>query len=137
MNTTIPQNGVLMSIDYGTRKTGLAISDSQQTFALPLGVIHTQSPLQVIIKKLQEYNVVGCIVGWPLNANGTKGQQCMITEEFTKQLLKYCNLPIIYQDERFSSIYTTLTYNQNDDSITAMTILNEFLETRIQQIHRE
>ena len=93
-----------LAIDYGGRRTGLAICDAAETIASPLAVIEgNKELLKKITEIIQEENVEAVIVGLPLNMDGSKGSQAKIVLKFTEQLKKHLDIPICLQDERLSS----------------------------------
>ncbi len=132
----IPRKGVLMGIDYGEVRTGIAFSDIDQMFSVPNGVYGPKNKIVELLKNLiVERDVVGIVVGWPLNMKGDKGFQCEETEIFIKSLYEDWNGPIDIFDERLSSAYVASMYNMGpkhdtDDALAAMVILDSFMKSR-------
>ena len=130
-----------LAIDYGTKRTGLAICDADETIASPLEVVHGQKELLEKIAKLIETEDVGAIVlGLPLNMDDSQGPQAKLTLKFAEKLRKSLQIPVYLQDERLSSfgaeeklssagIKKTAQKNRLD-AVAAAEILEAFLEQK-------
>ena len=103
----IAHNLPLIGIDYGQKKIGISISDLRQCIASSQGVY--------IRKKFSELNqsighivksekICGIILGLPLNMDGSEGRRCQSTREFAKNLFQSLETPIVFWDERLSTI---------------------------------
>jgi putative Holliday junction resolvase len=93
-----------LAIDYGSKRTGLAICDANETIASPLVVIDGQGALIEKIVKIVESNHVGAVVlGLPLNMDGSEGLQSGKVRNFAMSLGQHIEVPIYFQDERLSS----------------------------------
>ncbi|MEK7995759.1 MAG: RuvX/YqgF family protein, partial [Planctomycetota bacterium] len=65
-----------LAIDYGTRRTGLAICDASETIASPLAVIEGEEKLLTKIAQIvQAEGVQAIVLGLPLNMSGSEGPQ--------------------------------------------------------------
>jgi putative Holliday junction resolvase len=94
----------ILSLDYGEKRIGLAITDKQNSMALPFGMIENNDSISENILKLIKENDIGRIViGRPLNLKGQSGHQAEIVENFVSRILKSYELPISIIDERFTS----------------------------------
>lgn len=128
-----------LAIDYGTKRTGLAICDADETITSPLTVIHGQKELLEKIAKLVKAEDVGAIVlGLPLNMDDSQGPQAKLTLKFAEKLRKSLQIPVYLQDERLSSFgaeekltsagVKKTAKKDRLDAIAAAEILEEFLE---------
>ena len=128
-----------LAIDYGDKRTGLAICDAEETIVSPLTVIHGQKDLLKKITDIVETEKVEAIVlGLPLNMDGSEGPQAKVTQNFAKQLERVLDVPIHFQDERLSSFEAEskleaaqLTRRQKRkrmDAVAAAEILRSFLD---------
>ena len=128
-----------LSIDYGNKRTGLAICDSAETIASPLTVIQGQNELIKKISEIVEKEEIEAIVlGLPLNMDGTEGDQAKIVLKFGKQLQNGLKIPVLMHDERLSSFgakeklssaqYTRGKRKKRLDAVAAAEILESFLE---------
>jgi len=130
-----------LAIDYGTKRTGLAICDSAETISSPLKTIHGQKEL---IKKIAEVieaeNVEAVVLGLPLNMTGSESAQTRLVLEFGKQLEGFLRVPVLLQDERLSTFgaeeklapanLTKGKMRQRLDAVAAAEILEAFLEQK-------
>ena len=133
-----------LAIDYGNKRTGLAICDQSETFASPLDVMPSNP--NVLIKKIAEIieseNVDEIVLGLPLNMDDSKGPQAKIVEQFAHLLKKHIDIPIHFQDERLSTFqaqekiapaeFTRKKKKKRLDAIAAAQILETFLEQKKQ-----
>jgi putative Holliday junction resolvase len=93
-----------LAIDYGTKRTGLAVCDAGETIVSPLAVVQGGKDLVEKIKRTAVSEGVGAIVlGLPLNMDDTEGPQAKLVRAFAKELGGQVPLPIHLQDERLSS----------------------------------
>ena len=96
----------ILGIDHGTKKIGVAITDSDLIIATPLTTIsrvNQAKDFENLSSLIVNNSAVGLVVGWPLNMNGSKGPRCQSVETFIKKFLEYFDIPIFFQDERMSS----------------------------------
>ena len=95
----------IIGIDYGLKRTGVAVSDPLMIFASPLQTV----PTAKIIDYLQNYasgqTITLFVVGYPLNMDGNPSQIAGNVDAFLKQLAKkFPDIPIQKEDERFTSV---------------------------------
>jgi putative holliday junction resolvase len=121
--------GVLLAIDYGTKRIGLAKSDSNQILATPYKVAKT---LKEVLAAIDEIKPAALIMGYPLKNDGTRNPVCDNIDAFAKLLEEKTNLKVYFQDERFSSLRAE-EYNiakEKLDAVAASIILSDFLTTK-------
>jgi putative Holliday junction resolvase len=130
-----------LGIDYGTKRTGLAICDAAETIVSPLAVIEGQSELLRRIAEIVESEGVAAIVlGLPLNVNDSEGFQAKLVLKFAERLKEHLDIPIHFQDERLSSFgaseklrsggFTKGKKKERLDAVAAAEILEMFLEQK-------
>jgi putative holliday junction resolvase len=130
-----------LSIDYGNKKTGLAICDQTETIVSPFASLPTSTELiGKIINIIKEENVEAIVVGLPLNMDDSVGPQAKKTQEFVGQIKKKIDKPIFFQDERLSTfaarekmIPMELTRKKKKgriDALAAAEILQAFLDSK-------
>lgn len=95
----------IMGIDYGRKRTGLAVSDPLRIFASALETIQTAK----IIDYLQNYSaaqpIVRFVVGYPKNLDNTPSEAAADVDIFLKRLAKaFPSVPVSLEDERFTSV---------------------------------
>ncbi len=94
----------IISLDYGEKRIGIAISDPLKMFAIPLITIKNDSKLWENLKKIfSEYNFVKIILGYPIKEDGSKTRITELVEKFRIQLEKKYKIEVEYIDERYSS----------------------------------
>ena len=130
-----------LAIDYGAKRTGLAICDPDETVASPLTVIEGQKDLLKKIKDVVEAeNVEAIVLGLPLNMDDTVGSQAKLVFQFGEQLKKVLDIPVHFQDERLSTFgageklaaaeLSRKKKKKHLDAIAAAEILEAFLERK-------
>ncbi len=109
----------LMGVDLGTKTIGLALSDVELRIATPLETIKRVkfTPDVGRIKELVErHGVGGLVFGLPLNMDGTEGPRSQATRAFVRNLKPLLPLPILFWDERMSTMVVTRTLLDADAS---------------------
>ena len=94
----------ILSIDYGTKRVGIAISDPLSMFAIPLITINNDNKFWInFLKLFTEYKIETVLLGYPLKESGEKSSSTLMIEEFYEELKTKINQQIIFCDERYSS----------------------------------
>lgn len=130
-----------LAIDYGTVRSGLAVSDYSETFVSPLKVIKSKKQLIPEIKRIiKQEHIEAVVIGLPLNMDDSYGPQAKITKEFAKRLEKEIDVPVQYYDERLSTFgaeeklgdfeLTNKKRKKILDAIAAAEILKSFIESK-------
>lgn len=130
-----------LAIDYGKRRTGLAVCDAQETMAFPFDVLHDQKNLVRRIEQIvASEHIEAIVLGLPLNMDGSQGPQAKQVLTFAKQLEQYVRIPVHFQDERLSSFgaeeklqatgLSKAKQRERLDAVAAAEILQAFLEER-------
>jgi putative holliday junction resolvase len=93
-----------LAIDYGTKRTGLAICDPSETIVSPLEVVRTgKGLLQKLSDVIKKENVEAIVIGLPLNMDDSQGPQTKIVLTFAEKIKASMDIPVHLQDERLSS----------------------------------
>ncbi len=95
----------IIGIDYGKKRTGLAVSDPLGMFASPLDTV----PPAKIIEYLENYaareGISLFVVGYPMNLDNTPSEAARYVDEFLARLRKHFpDIPVVLEDERFTSV---------------------------------
>ncbi len=104
--TTYSDSMLVMSIDLGDKRTGLAVGDSTTGTAMPVEVLEIpRGPalIEAIKKAVDDHGPEKLIIGLPLNMDGSEGDRAGICRAFGDALAELVDVPIEYQDERLSS----------------------------------
>lgn len=93
-----------MGIDYGKKRTGVAVSDPLCIFASALDTIPSANIIEYIRSYSQKENVTAFVVGYPKTLDNKPSEAAQYVEIFIKQLNKHFpQIPVILEDERFTS----------------------------------
>jgi len=135
--------GRLLAIDYGKKRTGIAVSDPLQIIANGLTTVKTSEIFDFLHDYLSKEEVTTFVVGLPKQMNGKMSENMQRVEVFVDKLKqKYPSIPVEYYDERFSSRMAHQTMidgglkkkaRQNkalDDEISATIILQGYMESK-------
>lgn len=129
-----------IAIDYGSRRTGIAIGDTESRMAAPFERFENLSDpdLMTAIAALVKREGIRLIIcGLPLNENNSMGPQAMLTEKFAAALESHLSLPVIRVDERLTSHdaesrlaghFTRKQKRKRVDAIAAARILQDYFD---------
>lgn len=132
----------VMAIDYGERRTGLAVTDELGITAQGLDtvVVKDEKDLPDIIARIAgERNVGSILLGLPLNMDGSEGEKCEKVRAFASALKEKLDIPVVFWDERMTSMQAqnvmrelnmkTRGKKQEIDRIAATLMLQEYMKT--------
>lgn len=133
----------LLSIDYGKKRTGLAVTDPLQIIAGGLATVSTSELFEYLKKYLAHEPVERIIIGKPVQPNGQPSENLARVEQFVNRWRKAMpDVPIEYYDERFTSVLAHQAMidgglkkkaRQNKalvDEISAVILLQNYMEAR-------
>ena len=133
----------IMAFDYGTKRIGIAVTDTLQIIATGLDTIHPQHIVEYLKRYLQTEQVERFIVGEPKQMNNTPSQSAVHVKGFVTILKKnFPDIPIEMLDERFTSKMASATIAQSGmgkmnrrnkelvDTISATILLQSWMEKR-------
>lgn len=109
--------GKLMGLDLGTKTIGVAISDSLRMAASPIETIKRTkftADAERLLTLIAQNNVTGIVMGLPLNMDGTEGPRAQSARAFVRNLKQKTDLPIVFWDERMSTMAVTRTMLEAD-----------------------
>lgn len=97
--------GRVLSIDYGKRRTGLAVTDPLQLIANGLCTVSTPEVLDFVLDYIRREHVERVVVGRPRQTDGTDSENMKRVEPFVNRLRKLVpDVPVVYFDERYTSV---------------------------------
>lgn len=134
----------ILSIDYGKKRTGLAVTDPLQIIAGGLGTVETSVLFEYIEAYIQREQVERIVIGKPMQPNGQPSENMVRVVNFFNRWRKaHPEIPIEYYDERFTSVLAhramidggvkKKTRRENKglvDEISATIILQDYLQSR-------
>lgn len=141
--TTFGANmGRLLAIDYGTKRTGIAVSDSLKIIANGLTTVPTHTIFDFLKSYFEKEEVECVVVGMPKTMNNEYSENMQHVKGFVRKLqILYPELKIEYYDERFTSALAQRAMidgglkkkdRQNKalvDEISATIILQDYMES--------
>lgn len=133
----------LLAIDYGKKRTGLAVSDEMQIIAGGLTTVPTTELIDFILDYMKKEPVERIIVGLPKQMNNEPSENMRRIEPFVNRLRKLLpDTPVEYHDERFTSVLAQRTILEAGikkmarrnkelvDEVSATIILQSYMESR-------
>lgn len=134
---------VILGIDIGHVRTGVAVCDKTELIASPVGTI-TERRDEVLVEKLAalaaERKADMLVVGLPRNMDGSCGESAQRCQQLAKELGEKTGLPVELWDERLTTVSAIGFLNQTDtrgkkrkavvDTVSAVIILEDFLRSR-------
>ena len=101
---------VIMSVDVGEARTGIAVCDKNETLASPVCVIEEYNAVrrvQKVAQKALELSAECVVVGLPKNMNGSEGEKALVCRAFADELREILGdkIPVDLCDERATTIH--------------------------------
>lgn len=134
---------VILSVDYGDARTGVAVCDKFEILASPVTVVHEKDAVKLaesIAKIAAEKCVEHLVVGLPKNMDGSEGFRAENCRNFAAILQEKTKLPLDFQDERLTTVSAHNALNLTDtrgkkrkevvDAVSAVIILEDYLRKR-------
>ena len=120
-----------MALDYGSARTGVAVSDPTGLIARPLCVVErasTEAGLAELVRLVREEQPEQVVVGLPLTLRGNRGEQAQETETFADKLRARVEVPVLLFDERFTTDLAQQTPSDSSlDARAAAHLLSGYL----------
>lgn len=133
----------ILALDIGTVRIGIATSDIMQIIASAYEVYrrkYLKADVEHIAKIVSDLAVGEVVIGLPLKMDGSEGQSVEMAREFGDELSKIVSVPIVYQDERLSTVTAQKILIESGmrrekrkdkvDSIAATIILQTYLDKK-------
>lgn len=133
----------LLAIDYGKKRTGLAVSDEMQIIAGGLTTVPTTELVDYLLEYVKREQVERIVVGLPKQMNNEPSENMRRVEPFVNRLRKLLpDIPVDYHDERFTSVLAQRTIIEAGikkmarrnkelvDEVSATIILQSYMESR-------
>ena len=134
---------IIMAVDLGKARTGLAISDEGESFAFPKEVIteyNTDRLCEKISEKAEVYGAGMIVVGLPRNMDGSVGFRAQECLQIAEEIQQRSGLPTEMWDERCTTVSAHETLSRNNvrgkkrketvDAVAAVLILEDYLRFR-------
>lgn len=134
---------VILSVDYGDARTGLAVCDKLEMLASPVGVIfekYEPKVLEAAAQKAKELSAGMIVVGLPRNMDGSFGERAEKCKSFSQKLNELSGIETVTWDERLTTVSAHRVLNEVNvrgkkrknivDAVSAVMILEDFLKSR-------
>jgi len=122
----------VLALDYGSARTGVAVSDPTGTIPRPLGVVADvagQDGFDRLLEVIRIEQPEMIVVGLPLTLRGEHGEQARATERFVATLREAVDVPVESLDERFTTALAAQTPSRAaEDARAAAHLLTTYLE---------
>ena len=133
---------IIMSVDLGKARTGLAVSDPSGSFAFPKEVIteyNTDRLVEKVCEKATEFGAERIVVGYPKNMDGSLGERAQECAAIAEQIKTTSGIETVLWDERCTTVtaHNYLSMNnvrgkkrkQTVDAVAAVIILEDYLRS--------
>lgn len=134
---------VILSVDYGDVRTGIAVCDKMEILASPVTVI-TQSYEPKLIAEIEkiisQYKPELIVVGLPKNMDGTSGERAEKCKKFADSLTEKTGIKTVMVDERLTTVSAHRALNVTNvrgdkrkgivDAVSAVMILESYLASK-------
>ena len=141
----------ILSIDYGKKRTGLAVTDSLQIIANGLATVSTSSLIDYLKDYIAKEPVERIVIGRPTQPDGRPSENLARVEQFVNRWRKLVpNIPIEYYDERFTSVIAHQVVIDSGvkkkvrkenkgliDEISATIILQDYMQYKHSMLNRK
>lgn len=134
---------IILSVDYGDKRTGIAVCDKLEMLASPVCVItewNIDSLASKIIEIANEKKAEEIVVGLPKNMDGSEGFRADACKELGQKLSTLSEIPIKFWDERLTTVSAHKILNENNirskkrkavvDAVAADIILQDYIDFR-------
>lgn len=134
---------VILSIDLGKVRTGVAVCDKDEILASPVGTLTEKNEyilINKIIEKIYELKAEAVVIGLPKNMDGTIGESALRAQKFAEILRKKTNIPVDLWDERKTTVTAHEYLNKTNvrgkkrkniiDTVSASIILENYMQFR-------
>ena len=122
----------VVALDYGSARTGVAVSDPTGTIARPLGVVEgaaSEAGFERLVRLIRDEGAERVVVGMPFTLRGERGAQARETDAFVEALRAALEVPVESYDERFTTglAETVGSAEAPEDARAAAHLLSSYL----------
>lgn len=107
LSALIGTRGALMGLDLGTKTIGVSVSDGMRSVATPLETVKRtkfKADAARLLEIADHRDVVGMVLGLPLNMDGSEGPRAQATRAFARNMGTLSDVPVVFWDERLSTV---------------------------------
>lgn len=143
--SNLPSKGRILAVDWGVKRIGLALSDETQVLAQPLTTLTRRAgkrfPMAQLLQLITTHNVVGVIVGLPLDESGAEGDAAHAARALADDIKRrVAELEVSMWDERLTTARVlsavremggkTRGRKEDVDAMAAALLLQHYLDTK-------
>ena len=134
---------IIMAVDYGDARTGLAVCDRMEILASPAGVINESYEPKVVAavaEEVEKHKAERIVVGLPRNMDGSEGFRAEKCTRFAELLSAATGVETVMYDERLTTVWAHRTLSDNNvrgkkrkavvDAVSAVVILEGYLSSK-------
>jgi putative Holliday junction resolvase len=132
---------IIMSVDYGDKRTGIAICDKLEMLASPVGVLtewNSETLADKIVNLAVEKKAETIVIGLPKNMDGSQGFRADACKELGELVKSRTQIPVEFWDERLTTVSAHRILSENNvrgkkrkavvDSVAAEIILQDYID---------
>lgn len=133
---------IILAVDYGDKRTGIAVCDKLEILASPVCVLtewNAETLATKIIDIAKDKRAEKIVVGLPKNMDGSKGFRAEACEALGDLIKSKCDIPVVYWDERLTTVSAHRILSENNvrgkkrksvvDSVAAEIILQNYIDS--------
>ncbi len=126
-----PGLNTFLAIDFGLKRTGLAVGNRLLRTAQPAGSVHAEGDARFaqIALRLKEWQPDALVIGVPYHPDGAAHENTARAKKFGRQLHGRFGLPVFEVDERYSTTEALASGARDADAASACIILEQFLRS--------
>ena len=134
---------IILSVDYGDKRTGIAICDKLEMLASPVCVLtewNAETLAEKIVDIAKQKNAEQIVIGLPRNMDGSKGFRAEACEDLGELVKSKCEIPVAFWDERLTTVSAHRILSENNvrgkkrksvvDAVAAEIILQNYIDSR-------
>jgi len=143
-DSALPPTGRLLALDWGERRTGLALSDETQLLASPLTTLTRRPgkrfPMRAFLDLVDRHRPAGLVVGLPLDLAGAEAASAAEARALAAAVSGAAGLPVAFWDERMTTARalgairdmggSTRGRKADVDALAATVLLQHYLDSR-------
>ena len=124
-----PQLQTFLALDFGLKRTGVAVGNRLLRSATPQGTIRAEGDARFvqIAERIREWQPDALVVGVPFHPDGAPHENTRLAQRFARQLHGRFRLPVYQVDERYSTTEALQGGARDADAAAACIILEQFL----------
>jgi putative Holliday junction resolvase len=141
LSSRVPLHGRVLALDIGRKRIGLAVSDELGLTAQGLPTLERtriRQDMETLAGLARDKQVSLLLVGYPLHLSGDESRQSQLVKEFGDRLARHSGLPVVYHDERFTSVVANRVLRESGisqakrggavDRLAAVILLESYLD---------